>query len=71
MGSEPTEPDAKRIAEDAIIRLKTQELDRRIEDAYRRMKGAESRGEPVIEFQQEVVALQKEKLRVKTSRVSQ
>jgi len=70
MGSEPTEPDAKRIAEDAIIRLKTQELDRRIEDAYRRMKGAESRGEPVIEFQQEVVALQKEKLRVKTSRVS-
>jgi DNA primase len=71
MGSEPEDPDAKKIAEDAIIRLRTQELDRRIEDAYRRMKGAESRGEPVIDIQQEVVALQKEKLRVKTSRLPQ
>ena len=70
MGSEPEEEDAKRIAEDAITRLKTEELDRRIEDVYRQMKSAEGRGEAIVRYQQEVINLQKEKLRLKDTRLT-
>jgi DNA primase len=61
IGSEPDVADPRKIAEDGILRLKAQEIDRRIEEAYRRLKGAEARGEGVESYQQEVVALQREK----------
>jgi DNA primase len=62
MGSVPDEVDPRKIAEDAILRLKSQELDRKIDETYRRLKAAEARGEATAPYQQEVLTLQKEKL---------
>jgi DNA primase len=62
IGSEPDEADPRKVAEDGIMRLKLEEVDRRIEEAYRRLKAAEARGEGIESYQQEVVAMQKEKI---------
>lgn len=62
IGSEPDVADPRKIAEDAILRLKTEELDRRIEEAYRRLKAAGAHGEGVAKYQEEMLSLQKEKL---------
>ncbi len=62
IGSEPDVADPRKIAEDAILRLKTQELDRRIEEVYRRLKAAGAHGEGVAKYQEEMLSLQKEKL---------
>jgi DNA primase len=70
MGSEPDEADPKKIAEDAILRLKIQELDRKIDEMYRRLKAAEAHGESVALYQQEVVSLQKEKLALHGKKLS-
>jgi DNA primase len=64
-GSEPEEADPQRVAEDAIFRLKTEVLDRRIEELYRQMKSGEGMN---VTYQQEVIDLQKEKLRLKNIR---
>lgn len=62
IGSEPDVADPKKIAEDAILRLKTQALDRRIEEVYRRLKAAGGHGEGIAKYQEEMLSLQKEKL---------
>ncbi len=62
MGSEPDVADPKKIAEDAILRLKMQSLDRKIEEVFRRLKAAGARGEGIAKYQEELLSLQKEKL---------
>jgi len=69
IGSQPEEADPWKIAEDAILRIQGAEIDRRIAESFRRLKGAESRGEPVTEIQEEVLHLQKEKKELTTRRL--
>jgi len=69
MGSQPDEPDPWRIAEDSILSLKLQEIDRRIEESYRKLKSAEARSEPLAAYQQEVMLLQKEKKNLRSARL--
>jgi DNA primase len=70
MGSEPDEVDPKKIAEGAILRLKVQALDQRIEEVYRHLKTAEAQGRPIATYQQEMLALQKEKFSLRGSSLS-
>jgi DNA primase len=69
MGSQPDEPDPWRIAEDSILAMKVLEIDRKIEESYRKLKSAEARGEPLAVYQQEVMLFQKEKKNLKSSRL--
>ncbi len=69
MGSQPDEPDPWRIAEDSILAIKLMEIDRKIEESYRKLKSAEARGEPLGMYQQEVMLFQKEKKNLKSSRL--
>jgi DNA primase len=71
IGSQPDEPDARRIAEDAILRMKTEELDRRIEDIHRQMKLEEGKGCPTLPFTQQILVLQREKMLLKTNRLAE
>jgi DNA primase len=69
MGSQPDEPDPWRIAEDSILSMKLLEIDRKIEESYRRLKSAEARGESLGVYQQDVMLFQKEKKNLKSSRL--
>jgi DNA primase len=69
MGSQPEEPDPWRIAEDSILSMKLLEIDRKIEESYRKLKSADARGEPLAVYQQEVMLFQKEKKNLKSSRL--
>jgi hypothetical protein len=70
MGSEPDEVDPKKIAEGAIVRLKVQVLDQKIEELYRRLRAAEAHGQPIAAYQQEMLALQKEKFALRGTPLS-
>ncbi len=63
------EPDPWDIAERAILRLQGEELDREISDLFRKLKEAESRGEPTRDQQERIQALQREKRELKSRRL--
>jgi DNA primase len=63
------DPDPWIIAEGSIIRLKTEEVDRKIAENFRQMKAAQLEGAPVGSYQEEHVRLQKRKKEIETTRL--
>lgn len=68
MGSDPPPPNPYVVADDCISILFTQQLDGRIAAVNRALKDAELRGEDVTTLNEEILALQREKSRIKTHR---
>jgi DNA primase len=64
------EPDPWEVAERAILRLKGEEIDRLINEQFRQLKDAESNGQPIITYQQQIQLLQQEKRELKTARLA-
>ena len=66
---EVEEPDPKLVAERAILRLRGENIDLQINETFRRLKEAETKGESVTVFQQQIQALQQEKKELKSVRL--
>jgi DNA primase len=63
------EADPWDIAERAILRLQGERLDQEIAETFKKLKEAESKGEPTREQQERIQALQQEKKELKTRRL--
>lgn len=67
--SDVEDPDPWVIAEGSIIRLKTREIDGKIEENFRLLKSAQHDGAGVGTYQEEHLRLQKEKKEIETTRL--
>ena len=68
IGSQPQEASPWDIAEDSIRRLRVRRIEQLIAREFSLMKEAEIRGEPLLEFQKRIHALQGEKRETLTAR---
>lgn len=63
------EPDPWKVAEQAIVRIREDELDQLINDAFKHLRDAQTRGEDGRKYHEQILTLQQEKKELKSVRL--
>ena len=64
------EPDPWKIAEQAILRIREEELDQLISDAFKRLREAQARSEDVRQYHEQILTLQQEKKELRSVKLA-